>query len=229
MAWQSHPDAAAITGLVLPLALETEAQILFERAGGFRRGCRTLRHEPGRSGYPLSKHHPTGAGSFGAGANMAFHRETLRALGGFDPALDTGPPLPGGGDLDVFYRVLHAGHVLVYEPSVLVFHEHRRDLEGLTYQYYTWGLGFMAYVGKHLGDPAMRGRFWRLVQWWFGYQGRRLVSSLRGQQPLPPAMVWAELRGGIVGLAGEYSRSKHRMADRQTKFGEAALQPADAV
>lgn len=109
-AWRDHPDAAAVTGLVLPLVLETEAQVLFELAGGFRRGCRTIRHDPQRPDCPR---HPAGSGSFGAGANMAFHRGTLRELGGFDVGLDTGPPLPGGGDLDAFYAIVCGGHPLV--------------------------------------------------------------------------------------------------------------------
>lgn len=225
-AWREHPDARAVTGLVLPFALETEAQILFERAGGFRRGCRTIRHEPR---WPEDPRYPAGAGTFGAGANMAFHRATLLDLGGFDEALDTGPPLPGGGDLDAFYSVLHAGHPLVYEPAAFVFHEHRRDLNGLRHQYYTWGLGFMAYVGKHLrGDPAMRGRFRSLVRWWHRYQARNLKASLRGRHPLPPEMVWAEWRGGLVGMTGEYRRSQRRVAERKARMerAEAELEAA---
>ena len=103
-----HADAGALTGLVLPFALATEAQIVFERCGGFRRGGSPLRWagstKPGRPYYPC------GAGIFGAGCNMAFRRDVLLALGGFDEALDTGAPLPGGGDLDIFYRLLRAGH-----------------------------------------------------------------------------------------------------------------------
>jgi GT2 family glycosyltransferase len=214
-AWRDNPDARAVTGLVLPFALETEAQILFELAGGFRRGCQTIRHEPHAPNNPL---YPTGAGSFGAGANMVFHRGTLRSLGGFDEALDTGPPLPGGGDLDAFFSIAEAGHVLVYEPEALVFHEHRRDLEGLRHQYYTWGLGFMAYVTKRLRNSRveMRRRFQRLVVWWFRYQIRNLVAALRGRHPLPPEMILAELKGGVVGLAGEYDRSQKRVAERRS-------------
>ena len=33
-----HSDVMAVTGLVVPYELETEAQILFERYGGFTRG-----------------------------------------------------------------------------------------------------------------------------------------------------------------------------------------------
>ena len=208
-AWAENPDAAAFTGLVLPYELATDAQILFEQRGGFRRGFDKIRyHGPRRAGNPL---YPGGAGIFGAGANMAFRRAALQELGGFDEALDTGPPLPGGGDLDIFYRVVRAGYPLVYEPRFLVFHEHRRDLEALRRQYYSWGQGFMAFVVKsHQADPLQRAKLRRLVGWWFGDQLRQLHRSLRGRHPLPPPMILAELWGGVVGLLGEYPRSQRR-------------------
>jgi GT2 family glycosyltransferase len=143
-AWAENPDAGCVTGLVLPMALETEAQILFEAGGGFRRGFRPIRYGAERYGDQL---YPCGAGRFGAGANMSLRRDLVRRLGGFDEALDTGRPLPGGGDLDIFYRVLRAGATLVYEPQAAVYHEHRRDMAVLRRQYYTWGVGFMAYWG----------------------------------------------------------------------------------
>ena len=40
---------------------------------------------------------------------MAFRRGVLLELGGFDEALDTGRPLPGGGDLDMYYRIFGLG------------------------------------------------------------------------------------------------------------------------
>ncbi len=209
-AWNENPDAAAFTGLVLPLELDTPAQILFEERGGFRRGFDKLRYQgQNLRGSPL---YPCGAGTFGAGCNMAFRRDVLPRLGGFDEALDTGAPLPGGGDLDIFYRVIRAGHPLVYEPRFLVFHQHRREMAGLRRQYWTWGQGFMAFVDKtYRSDPDRRNRLRRLVWWWFRDQGTQLQKSLRGRHVLPPAMVAAELRGGLRGLFGEYRRSQRRV------------------
>lgn len=208
-AWSENPDARGFTGLVLPYALETPAQVLFERRGGFRRGLDKIRHRRERADNPLW---PCGAGSFGAGANMAFDRATLLALGGFDEALDTGAPLPGGGDLDIFYRVARTGEPFIYEPQFCVFHEHRQDLPGLQRQYWTWGTAHMAFVEKSWrSDPAYRGRFARLVAWWFQDQARQLARALLGRHVLPAGMVWAELRGGIQGLFGEYGRSQRRV------------------
>jgi GT2 family glycosyltransferase len=209
-AWAENPDAGCVTGLVLPMALQTEAQILFEAGGGFRRGFRPIRNGPERYGDPL---YPCGAGRFGAGANMSLRRDLVLRLGGFDEALDTGRPLPGGGDLDIFYRVLRSGATLVYEPQAAVYHEHRREIAALRRQYYTWGVGFMAFVGKSMeSDPAMRGRFRGTIRWWFRYQARRLKDRIRGREPIPARMILGEIWGGVVGLCGGYRRSKRRIA-----------------
>lgn len=206
-----HPDAAAVTGLVLPFALDTEAQVLFERAGGFRRGFKPIRyHGPTHPGNPL---YPAGAGIFGAGANMAFRRDVLVELGGFDEALDTGPPLPGGGDLDAFYRLVRSGRPLVYWPPALVFHEHRRDLDGLRSQYHSWGAGFMAFLAKTwASDRQERPKLRRMRSWWLRNQGRQVAKSVLGRHALPPRMLLAELAGGLRGMAGEYARSRRRVA-----------------
>lgn len=207
-AWRDHPDAGAITGLVMPLRLDTDAQVMFERRGGFRRGFHPLRYG---STMFRDAMHPGGAGKFGAGANMSVRRQLVLDLGGFDEALDTGKPLPGGGDLDIFYRVLRSGAVLAYEPRMAVFHDHREEMHVLARQYYTWGLGFFAFVAKSkLVDASARAPMNELTRWWFVDQGKRLLSSIAGRGDTPPAMVVDELRGGITGIFGEYRRSQRR-------------------
>jgi glycosyltransferase involved in cell wall biosynthesis len=215
-AWDENSDAAAFTGLVMPLRLDTAAQVLFERRNGFRRGFDKNRFGREVPGNPL---YPCGAGIFGAGCNMAFRRDVLRDLGGFDEALDTGTPLPGGGDLDIFYRIIRAGQTLVYEPRYMVFHEHRASEPGLRRQYYTWGLGFMAFVEKNYhNDPSQRARFRRLVVWWIWDQILQMTAALRGKHALPFSMVFAEFCGGMIGASGEYSRSLKRVATVRRVF-----------
>jgi glycosyltransferase involved in cell wall biosynthesis len=209
-AWAEHPDAGAVTGLVLPLELETEAQIIFERNGGFGRGFTPRRYASALSENSL---YPCGSGIFGAGCNMAFNLRALLALGGFDEALDTGAPLPGGGDLDIFYRTVRASWIFVYEPRMAVFHQHRRELPALRRQYWSWGLGFMAFVVKsYRADKDMQPQFRRLVRWWFQYQLWRLARAAAGRGTLPLRFVLAEIVGGIRGLFGEYDRSRRRLA-----------------
>jgi GT2 family glycosyltransferase len=197
--------------------LETEAQILFEQRGGFRRGFDKVRYGqtlPGDTSYPCR------AWIFGTGANMAFRRDILMELGGFDEALDTGSSLPGGGDPDIFYRVIRAGYPLVYEPRYLVFHQHRREIKALRRQYErSWGRGFMAFLIKsYQTDPSYRPKLCWLVVWWLGEHLWKLQKSLRGRYMLPPDMVLAELWGEIVGLLGEYSRSLKRVEEIRRQF-----------
>ncbi|MBD2089464.1 glycosyltransferase [Microcoleus sp. FACHB-1515] len=208
-AWAENPDAAAFTGLVLPYELETEAQILFEQRGGFRRGFEKIRYG---QYLPNNVEYPCGSGIFGAGCNMAFRRDVLRAIGGFDDALDTGAPLPGGGDIDIFYRIIRAGYPLVYEPRYLVFHQHRRELKQLRRQYWSWGLGVMAFVTKsYRCDASQRSKLLRLIAWWYKDKFGQLLCSFTTSRQVPPVMILAELWGGVVGLLGEYDRSCDRV------------------
>src|SRR5207244_11842304 len=100
----------------LPYELETAAQVQCEEYGGFGRGFerRVFRTGPARCGRAAAEH--GGSGKFGTGANMAFRKTVFTEIGLFDPALDVGTVTNGGGDLDMFLRVLRAGHTLVYEP-----------------------------------------------------------------------------------------------------------------
>ena len=208
-AWQGRPDAGGFSGLVLPYRLDTEAQVQFELRGGFGRGFEPKTFHAASAENPL---HPVGAGVIGAGCNMAFDRSLLLALGGFDEALDTGAPLPGGGDLDIFYRVLRSGRAIVYEPRYAVYHEHRETLPQLKRQYWSWGLGFMAFLTKsRRSDPALRAKQSAILRWW-------ILDKLACMTVAGCRLRWrelgfltAELWGGIVGMAGEYDRSLKRV------------------
>lgn len=210
-----NPDAGAFTGLVLPLALDTEAQVIFERRGGFRKGFAKRRHPAEIPGDPT---YPCGAGVFGTGANMAFRADLLRELGGFDEALDMGAALPGGGDVDMFYRVVRSGRSLVYEPAFAVRHEHRRDRAGLRRQFRrSWGTGTTAFAMKlYADDPEVRPRVRRLLWWWIRSQGRSVGRAALRRGPLPLDMALAELWGGLAGLLGRYPRARRLAAQMRT-------------
>ncbi len=210
MAFRSRPDAGGFTGLVLPYKLDTEARIAFESRGGFGRGFTRREWHCTSFHYDL---HPVGAGLMGAGCNMAFDASLLRSIGGFDEALDTGAPLPGGGDLDIFYRVLRTGRPMVYEPRLAVYHEHRETMPELRRQYWTWGLGMMAFLEKaRRSDPEYRERQRAMLRWWFFSQTREIVSALAHLRGEDLRFAIEQFRGGVQGLFGEYNRSRKRIA-----------------
>lgn len=144
-----------VTGLILPAALETPAQLLIERHGRFGKGF-TLRIFDWDGNRPADPLFPFTAGRFGSGANMAFDAALLRELGGFDPATGAGTPARGGDDLSAFFRVVACGRRLVYQPGALIWHHHRRELAGVRTQAYGYGVGLGAYLASALAhEPAM--------------------------------------------------------------------------
>ncbi len=154
-AFAAAPDVACVTGMISPLELETPAQELVEVASGFNKGFERQVYrlrDADRHGILF----PYAAGKLGSGANMAFRTDALRAMGGFDPALGTGTLALGGDDLASFFDTIMHGHALVYEPSAIVFHAHRRDDDALARQAYGYGAGLTAYLTRSIAKHPTR-------------------------------------------------------------------------
>jgi GT2 family glycosyltransferase len=144
-----------VTGMILPAEMETPPQEWIEQYGGFSKGGapRVFDLQENRQPSPL---YPYTAGTFGSGANMAFKTAALCRLGGFDPALGAGSAAMGGDDLAAFFEVVTAGYQLVYQPTALLRHWHRREYAGLRSQAYGYGVGLTAYLAKTLVDKPIR-------------------------------------------------------------------------
>jgi GT2 family glycosyltransferase len=213
-AFADDPQVQAVTGLVMPLEMETPAQLLFERYGGFGRGFIRRSFHVDRLGGERAARLHGGTGKFGTGANMAFRRAVFTQIGEFDPALDVGTVTNGGGDLDMFFRVLRAGHTLRYEPAAIVFHRHRRSYDELRRQIANNGIGFYSYLVRNaLVFPDERGDLIRLGIWWFWYWNvRRWLTSLLKPGKFPRDLVTAELTGSLVGLR-RYHRARRIAGD----------------
>ncbi|MDB5451921.1 MAG: glycosyltransferase [Caulobacteraceae bacterium] len=156
------PEVQAVTGLTMPLELETPAQELFESLTGFsRRGFK-------RRVFVWPPHDPLSAGAVGAGANMAIRRSVVDVIGEFDPALDAGTASESGGDHEFFSRILRRGYRIVYEPGALNWHRHRRTDEELHRALYGYGVGAYASWTRTLMDGE-----WGVVRqawWWLSRQ-----------------------------------------------------------
>lgn len=127
------------------------------------------------------------------GANMAFRREALLAVGGFDPVLGPGARF-NFEDLDATSRVLDAGYAGVYVPEPVVYHHHRRrDPRELARLRRSYAHG----VGAYYASRLLCGTPWRHVATAF-YVGLRLNG---------PRASARELAGGAHYLL-------HRLAHR---------------
>jgi glycosyltransferase involved in cell wall biosynthesis len=219
-AFEEEPHAMCVTGLVVPDEIDTDAQRLFEIYGGFGRGYSRWVYRVDVDAGERAANSYGGTGRFGTGANMAFRRAFFLREGLFDPALDVGTPANGGGDLEMFFRVLAAGHALVYEPSALVRHRHRREYAALRTQITNNGIGFYAYLARTAqAYPAARADVVRLGVWWLWWWNiRRLLVSMVRRPELPRDLMIAELKGSLLGVR-RYGRSRRHAAEVLRTFG----------
>jgi GT2 family glycosyltransferase len=173
----------AVTGLVLPESLDTEAQYLFERYWGFNKGFRPVRYDP--AWMASHSHWSAPVWDIGAGASMAFRRDLLMRIGLFDERLDAGAA-GCSGDSEIWYRVLAAGGTCLYDPSIIAFHTHRRDMPGLRRQ-------LKAYMRGHV--TAL------LIQYERSGHSGNLRRALLG---LPFYYLKLLVRGAPTGWSGRY-------------------------
>jgi len=68
------------------------------------------------------------------GCNIAFRREILERIGGFDPQFRV-----AGDDVDVCWRLRDAGHTLGYHPGAMVWHARRDSVRGFLRQQFGYG------------------------------------------------------------------------------------------
>jgi glycosyltransferase involved in cell wall biosynthesis len=191
----ADPAIAGLTGRVLPAALETPAQRLFEAYGnGMDKGDRPRLFDPAH----LTPAELLRAQAVGAGANMAFRRSALFAVGGFDPGLDAGTPAAGAGDLDLFHRLLRAGFLLRYEPAARVRHHHRKTLPELRRQLRDNGRSYAVYLRKIWSTRTVpRPEVARFAAGWAAWLMGRVLIGLAGRHRLPVGLLWAELAGAL--------------------------------
>jgi GT2 family glycosyltransferase len=190
------PDLDGATGLVMPIELETAAQVRFEEHYGFStRGFE-------RREFDATTISPAATGPVGAGASMAFRRDVLRALRPFATELGPGTAAAAGDDTYALYRVLSHGHRIVYTPDALAWHRHRIDDAGLATQIRGYGTATACVLLRLLfehGEGDALGLTWWYVRRHFV---PRLWRALRHDPAAPPLhLTLAELRGWLAAPA----------------------------
>jgi GT2 family glycosyltransferase len=191
------PAVAAVTGLVLPAELATEAQRHFEAHWSFGRGYLRQDFDSG-----LFAQHPNGvfpAWEIGAGASMAFRRELFERIGYFDERLDVGQA-GCSGDSEFWYRTLAHGLNCRYEPRSVAFHYHRRTLKSLASQIYYYMRGHAVALlvqWERTGIAANWRQAWLRMPCWYAL---RLLKLQRGACRPQDRFLREEFLGYLSGL-----------------------------
>ena len=155
-----------------------------------------------------------------AGCNMAFRREALMRLGGFDPIYRA-----AGDDVDICWRFQDAGYVIGYSPAAVVWHFRRNTVAAYCNQQRGYGKAEALVYGKHpfrfnlFGQAKWLGRIYgdlspalllsRRPVIYSGVFGRGLFqtmyeppSSLTALLPLTFEWSAAALVLALIGIAG---------------------------
>jgi glycosyltransferase involved in cell wall biosynthesis len=201
------PKVSALTGLVIAASLETESQQIFEAHWGFNKGYKDIYF-----GQEFLKQSAPGVWVIGAGANMAFRKTLIEAVGYFDERLDVGAA-GCSGDSEIWYRILAAGFSIQYNPRAVVYHEHRQEITALHKQLYSYMRGFAAAALIQHGHNPSAGYKKHL----FIAMPRYYLLLLRVGFPsykFRYRTLWSEIRGLMSGVKFYY---KHKNSPRLTK------------
>lgn len=189
----AEPEIMAITGPVLPVELKSPFQTLFEFGyGGMSHGFdRRIIRRPHLTSTQL-----LWASNFGVGANMAFRKTVFDMVGLFDEALDVGTPSKGGGDIEMFHRIVANHQTLLYEPTATVWHQHRSTEEDFYKHMENNGTGFGVYLITCLRNNTVSWR--QVLYFWLRYWvWMWIIKRLIRPDGFPRAFIWREFKGGL--------------------------------
>lgn len=196
-----EPTIGAVTGLVLPAELATEAQRHFEAYWSFGQGYR--RRDFRAADFSAAKDSVFPAWKVGAGASMAFRRAVFDKAGWFDERLDVGQA-GCSGDSEFWYRLQANGFDCRYEPASVAFHFHRRTMDGLGSQIFHYMRGHSAALlvqHERTGIRAnLRQAFAVMPQWYLG----RLWKRIRGRREPEDRFLRQEILGYLSGILFYY-------------------------
>ncbi len=119
------------------------------------------------------------------GCNMAFRRDALVAVGGFNPIY-----LRAGDDVDVCWRLQARGWKIGFAPAAIVWHRHRASVRAYWRQQVGYGEGEGWLALKHPdkfvgGDMLWRGRIYSALPFVRGLYRERLNTGSWGTAAFP--------------------------------------------
>ena len=192
-----RPSVGAVTGLVLPAEIATEAQRHFETCWSFGQGYTSQIFRA--ADFAARKHEVFPAWKVGAGASMAFRREVFDRAGLFDERLDVGQA-GCSGDSEYWYRLLANGYDCRYQPSSVAFHFHRRTVEGLAKQIYSYMRGHSAALLVQYERTGVKANLKQVFKWTPLWYLGRIRRKLLGRSAAEDRFLWREVAGYVSGI-----------------------------
>ena len=119
------------------------------------------------------------------GCNMAFRRDALLAIGGFNPVY-----LRAGDDVDVCWRLQSRGWKIGFAPAALVWHHHRSSIAAYWRQQVGYGEGETWLMAHHPekfldGNMLWHGRIYSPLPFVRSLWGTRINAGVWGTAAFP--------------------------------------------
>lgn len=128
----------------------------------------------------------------GTGGNMAFRRDVLVDLGGFDPLFGVGAISRSAEDTEAVLRLLRSDGVVAWAPDAVVYHPTKTEAERLASRFpYAYGMGKL--MRRHR-DPVLAARYSREI-------GQALLGAARARDARRLREARETLKGFVAGGA----------------------------
>jgi cellulose synthase/poly-beta-1,6-N-acetylglucosamine synthase-like glycosyltransferase len=127
------------------------------------------------------------------GCNMAFRRDHLKAIGGFDPQFRT-----AGDDVDLCWRIQQCDWWLAFAPGAMVWHHRRNSVRSYLRQQIGYGkaeallerkwpqkynsIGHISWTGRMYGNGLSKSVGWKKWRIYYGVCGSAPFQSLYGHR-----------------------------------------------
>ena len=208
----SRSEVMSVCGGVLPAVLDTPAQVMFEEVkGGLCFGFET--READRAWLDSFRDSVPPVWELGVSANSAFRSSLFSdpQVGLMEESLGAGMPTAGAEENHYTYKILRAGHTVVYLPSAFVWHHHRRSKKAF----------YKQVQGQMISCSAFNLTLWRqegdrrgLNQLLFHmprYFWQCWCDRLFGKTRTPWIILFYEFKGYCMGFGG-YLQSRKQVA-----------------
>jgi hypothetical protein len=103
------------------------------------------------------------------------------------------------GDSEMWYRILHAGSSIHYNPRAIVFHEHRKETDGLKKQLFFYMRGFTVAAllqQKQQQEAGYKRHLFRVLPKYYAGLIKRGFPRYQSRT----STIWAEMKGIVSGL-----------------------------